>query len=192
MLSNMAVYTSTASISTYTCIDDCARYLSCGKTKLRAQISLISCCQYNHALQVAEVSLPGTVNHVCLSPRQPYKAVASLLQTPPVLVDFSTQQVTPLPSIDFRGVLTASAVKCSEVDCRCGSAMHATITLHFVLCYHMCISADINTTSAVGCPSELTICVQLMAMCLYSYMPSTCTSYGGAAHLENAVRCPCL
>uniref|UniRef100_A0A383WGW9 Uncharacterized protein n=1 Tax=Tetradesmus obliquus TaxID=3088 RepID=A0A383WGW9_TETOB len=51
---------------------------------------------------VHEVALSSGVTRVSLSPRKPYTAVASLISTPPVIIDLDSKEVTPLASIDFK------------------------------------------------------------------------------------------
>ncbi|KAF6264667.1 WD40-repeat-containing domain protein [Scenedesmus sp. NREL 46B-D3] len=51
---------------------------------------------------VQEVALSSGVTRVSLSPRKPYTAVASLISTPPVIIDLDKKEATPLASIDFK------------------------------------------------------------------------------------------
>ncbi|WIA12939.1 hypothetical protein OEZ85_006554 [Tetradesmus obliquus] len=51
---------------------------------------------------VHEVALSSGVTRVSLSRRKPYTAVASLISTPPVIIDLDSKEVTPLASIDFK------------------------------------------------------------------------------------------
>jgi hypothetical protein len=52
---------------------------------------------------VHEIALSSGVTRVSLSPRKPYTAVASLISTPPVIIDLEKKEATPLASIDFKG-----------------------------------------------------------------------------------------
>jgi hypothetical protein len=52
---------------------------------------------------VHEVALASGVTRVSLSPCKPYTAVASLISTPPVIIDLEKKEATPLASIDFKG-----------------------------------------------------------------------------------------
>jgi hypothetical protein len=56
-------------------------------------------------MQLHEVTLRAGVTKVCLSPRKPFVAVASLKSGSPVAVDLSQEQptVTALDSIDLTG-----------------------------------------------------------------------------------------
>jgi hypothetical protein len=58
-------------------------------------------------LQVCEVTLLSGVTRVSLTARQPYKAVASLISTSPVLVDLNSRELVQIPSIDFKGTCSA-------------------------------------------------------------------------------------
>lgn len=61
-------------------------------------------------MQLHEVTLRAGVTKVCLSPRKPFVAVASLKSGSPVAVDLSQEQptVTALDSIDLTGNRLAS------------------------------------------------------------------------------------
>ncbi len=62
-------------------------------------------------MQLHEVTLRSGVTKVCLTPRKPFVAVASLKSGPPVVVDLSHEQptVTALDSIDLTGNRQLSA-----------------------------------------------------------------------------------
>ncbi|KAF8067281.1 hypothetical protein HT031_002328 [Scenedesmus sp. PABB004] len=52
--------------------------------------------------QVCDVVVASGVARVCLSQRAPYRAAASLISTPPVLIDLGSGQVTPLASVELK------------------------------------------------------------------------------------------